>query len=95
MLIATFCLGDTLITLCRATSLDRPSDRMADTFNLTFSDIATDKLPYTYVIPGDRENDAMLTFAAAIAADEHTQMTGDMARLLSELYNSPAIKFLP
>lgn len=67
MIIGTFCLGDTLVTLTRITSLDVTQEA---TFNLSVTDLPTEgDLPHvTFSFTG--ENDAALAFAAFIAADE-------------------------
>lgn len=89
MLIASFCLGDTLLTLVKVQSLDS-KDELQESFSLTCKDIATDK-SFTKVYAG--ENEAILSFAAILASDDADFK--EMAKALADLRDSPMYKFLP
>ena len=100
MLIATCCIGDSLVTLTKpvplrakgVTSAEFADEVMtADFYNLTFTDLPTDKR-VTVVICG--ENDAMLAFAAWIAADEPPGFP-NVERMRQVLRTGPAKNELP
>lgn len=72
MLIASLSVGDSLVTLVMVTPLSGEEiARGYRTYNLTFTDIPTDK-SYTKSIVG--ENDAMVALAAWIVADDVDQI---------------------
>lgn len=88
MLIATICIGDSLVTLVRVVPLIEETE---STFNLSHTDIPTDKV-YTYSIVG--ENNAMLALAAWIVADESPPYES-LTQAMADLRNSPMHKFMP
>lgn len=93
MLIATFCLGDTLATVVKTTSpLADQHGEFATSYKLTVSDTASDRLPFTKVYTA--EQDAMMAFAAFIASDELPGFP-NVAKALADLRDSPMHKFMP
>lgn len=90
-LIATVCVGDTLVTLTRVLPLTRDDD-LIQSYNLTFTDLPTDKR-YTKSIIG--ENLALQTFAAWIMADAPEEnLKAGLGTLMSDV-NLVKGNFLP
>lgn len=78
MLIASVSVGDSLLTLVRATSTEKVGGEYPVTYRLTHTDLVTDtNITIEY---GDLENDAMRAFAAWIACDA-PDLTTDAALL--------------
>jgi hypothetical protein len=88
MLIGTVCCGDTLVTLTKVFPLET---KEKSTYNLTFTDMPTDK---TYTKSYTGENDAMTAFAAWIIADQEAPFA-EVTSALKELRDSPAQKYMP
>ncbi len=87
MLIATLSVGDALITLVGVVPLAK-EDMGNVTYNLTFTDIPTDK---SYTKSYVSENDALHAIAAWIAADDGEGFP-TIKRVLNDLRNDPAMK---
>jgi hypothetical protein len=85
MLIASFCLGDLLVTLVKSIPLNKNNKQ---SFNLNITDIATDE-QYTHVI--DNENAAVYYFAAFLVSDSPK----DIVDYVMTLRNTSASRFMP
>jgi hypothetical protein len=89
-MIATFQVGDDLVTLCSAQGIemDKVSEEYPILFNLTFTDLVSGR---TVTVNPPSEVDACRWFAAYIMADEPNNIT----KALAELTDTPAHTFLP
>lgn len=95
MPLASACLGDMLLQLVRVTTIIGGRETSHD-YQLRFEDLAQGDAPaappYTHSY-GNRENDAILGFAAVLCAD--CEDLGDIQKYLDELKDSPAHRHLP